>query len=235
MAYIKIFPIKATVKKAVDYITDPGKTDEQLLVSSFACSSETADWEFEHTRQLGISNVMDKGNNLAWHLIQSFRPGEISDPAIAHEIGKKFADSVLKGNYEYIISTHIDKGHCHNHIIFNATSFTNYHKYSTNKRNYYNLCRASNRLCSKYGLHESMPTKEKGKSYKENMEYKRGTSWKSKLKVAIDKAIWASITYDEFLNRMKQSGYEIRQNKQLSFRAPGQKNFTYVRSLGINL
>ena len=77
-----------------------------------------------------------------------------------------------------------------------------------------------------------MPTGEKGKSYKENMEYHRGTSWKAKLRVSIDKAICSSINYEEFLQKMQLAGYEIRQGKNLSFRAPEQKNFTYMKSLG---
>ena len=77
-----------------------------------------------------------------------------------------------------------------------------------------------------------MPTGEKGKGYKENMEYHRGTSWKAKLRVAVDKAIWTSINYEEFLQKMQLAGYEVRQGKHLSFRAPEQKNFTYMKSLG---
>ncbi len=73
---------------------------------------------------------------------------------------------------------------------------------------------------------------EKRKSYKENMEYHRGTSWKTKLRVAVDKAIWTSINYEEFLQKMQLAGYEVRQGKHLSFRAPEQKNFTYMKSLG---
>ena len=92
--------------------------------------------------------------------------------------------------------------------------------------------RISNRICQENGLATSMPTNEKGKSYKENMEYHRGTSWKAKLRVAVDKAIWSSINYDEFLQKMQLAGYEIRQGKHLSFRAPEQKNFTYMKSLG---
>ena len=84
MAYIKIFGIKSTVKKAVDYITNPAKTDEQNLVSSYGCSPETADLEFAMTAKLGKDNVMEKGDNLAWHMIISFKPGEITDPHIAH-------------------------------------------------------------------------------------------------------------------------------------------------------
>ena len=231
MAYIKIFPIKVTDKKALDYITNPDKTDEKLLVSSFGCTPETADLEFAMTREAAKKNGMDKGDNLAFHLIQSFKPGEV-DAETAHRLGQQFADEVLKGKYEYVISTHVDKNHIHNHIIFNAASFVDHHKYVSNKRSYHKICRISNRICQKNGLTTSMPTGEKGKSYKENLEYHRGTSWKAKLRVAVDKAIWSSINYDEFLQKMQLAGYEIRQGKNLSFRAPEQKNFTYMKSLG---
>ena len=231
MAYIKIFPIKVTDKKALDYITNPDKTDEKLLVSSFGCSPETADLEFSMTREMAKKNGMDKGDNLAFHLIQSFKPGEV-DAETAHRLGQQFAAEVLKGKYEYVISTHVDKKHIHNHIIFNAASFVDHHKYVSNKRSYHKLCRISNRICLENGLATSMPTGEKGKSYKENMEYHRGTSWKAKLRVAVDKAIWTSINYEEFLQKMQLAGYEVRQGKHLSFRAPEQKNFTYMKSLG---
>ena len=231
MAYIKIFPIKVTDKKALDYITNPDKTDEKLLVSSFGCSPEIADLEFAMTREMAKKNGMDKGNNLAFHLIQSFKPGEV-DAETAHRLGQQFADEVLKGKYEYVISTHVDKNHIHNHIIFNAASFVDHHKYVSNKRTYHKICRISNRICQENGLATSMPTEEKGKSYKENMEYHRGTSWKAKLRVAVDKAIWSSVNYDEFLQKMQLAGYEVRQGKHLSFRAPEQKNFTYMKSLG---
>ena len=231
MAYLKIFPIKVTDKKALDYITNPDKTDEKLLVSSFGCSPETADLEFSMTREMAKKNGMDKGDNMAFHLIQSFKPGEV-DAETAHRLGQQFADEVLKGKYEYVISTHVDKNHIHNHIIFNAASFVDHHKYVSNKRSYHKLCRISNRICHENGLATSMPTGEKGKSYKENMEYHRGTSWKAKLRVAVDKAIWTSINYEEFLQKMQLAGYEVRQGKHLSFRAPEQKNFTYMKSLG---
>ena len=109
MAITKIHPIKSTLKKAIDYIADPAKTDDKLLVSSFGCAVETADLEFEKTRLL----AMQKGNNLAHHLIQAFEPGEVSY-AQAHEIGRQLADEILGGKYEYVIATHINKEHCHN-------------------------------------------------------------------------------------------------------------------------
>ena len=102
-----------TDKKALDYITNPDKTDEKLLVSSFGCSPETADLEFSMTREMAKKNGMYKGDNLAFHLIQSFKPGEV-DAETAHRLGQQFANEVLKGKYEYVISTHVDKNHIHN-------------------------------------------------------------------------------------------------------------------------
>ena len=128
MAYIKIFPIKVTDKKALDYITNPDKTDEKLLVSSFGCSPETADLEFAMTREMAKKNGMDKGDNLAFHLIQSFKPGEV-DAETAHRLGQQFADEVLKGKYEYVISTHVDKNHIHyDTIILGVTKIPSSNK-----------------------------------------------------------------------------------------------------------
>ena len=100
MAYIKIFPIKSTVDHAVKYITNPNKTDSQNLVSSFACAPETAAMEFAYTEEMGKRNNMDKGDHLAWHIIISFNPGEVKNPALAQEVGEKIAEAALKGKYE---------------------------------------------------------------------------------------------------------------------------------------
>ena len=108
MAYIKILPIKVTDKKALDYITNPDKTDEKLLVSSFGCSPETADLEFSMTREMAKRMEWTKVITWHFHLIQSFKPGEV-DAETAHRLGQQFAAEVLKGKYEYVISTHVDK------------------------------------------------------------------------------------------------------------------------------
>ena len=108
----------AQIWQALDYITDPQKTEEKLLVSSYGCSVETADIEMEFT----LKQCYQKGNNLAHHLIQSFEPGEVSYED-AHRIGKELAEEILGGKYEYVLTTHIDKGHVHNHLIFCAADF----------------------------------------------------------------------------------------------------------------
>ena len=131
MAVTKTHPIKSTLKAAIDYICNPDKTDGKLLVSSFGCAAETADIEFEWTRRHSI----DKGTHLGRHLIQAFEPGEVSAEE-AHEIGMQLAKEILGGKYEFVLTTHIDKGHIHNHLIFNAVSFTDHKHYHSNKRSY---------------------------------------------------------------------------------------------------
>ena len=228
MAVTKIKPVKSTLKKALDYIQNPDKTDGKMLVSSFGCSPETADIEFAFT----IAQALDRGNNLAHHLIQSFEPGEV-DYQKAHEIGKQLADAVTKGQYEYVLTTHIDKGHVHNHIIFCAVNFVDYHKYNSNKRSYYGIRNMSDRLCRENGLSVVVPQKGgKGKSYAEYLAEKTGTSWKGKLKIAVDGLIPQVSCFEELLSRLQAAGYEIKPGKYVSCRAPGQERFTRLKTLG---
>ena len=230
MAVTKIKPIKSTLKKALEYIQNPDKTDDKMLVSSFGCNYETADIEFAFT----LSQALDKGNNLAHHLIQSFEPGEVSFEK-AHEIGKQLADAVTKGQYEYVLTTHIDKGHVHNHIIFCAVNFVDYHKYNSNKRSYYGIRNINDRLCYENGLSVITPEKgRKGKSYIEYQTAKTGTSWKGKLKEAVDLLIPQIKDFEELLEKLQASGYEIKLGKYVSCRAPGQERFTRLKTLGID-
>ena len=276
MAVTKIKPIKSTLSKALDYIQNPDKTDGKMLVSSFGCSYETADIEFGYTlaqaiekgnnlafhliqsfepgevdcekahaigKQLAdavtkgqheyvLTTHIDKGNNLAHHLIQSFEPGEV-DYEKAHEIGKQLADAVTKGQHEYVLTTHIDKGHIHNHIIFCAVNFVDYHKYNSNKRSYYGIRNMSDKLCRENGLSVVVPGKgSKGKSYAEYQAEKVGTSWKGKLKIAVDTLIPQVASFEELLQRLQAAGYEIKPGKYISCRAPGQERFTRLKTLG---
>ena len=225
MAVTKIKPIKSTLSKALDYIQNPDKTDEKMLVSSFGCSYETADIEFEFT----LSQALDKGSNLAHHLIQSFEPGEV-DYQKAHEIGRQLADAVTKGQHEYVLTTHIDKGHIHNHIIFCAVNFVDFRKYNSNKRTYYGIRNMSDRLCRENGLSVLVPEKgSKGKNY---AAYKKEKTAKAKLKIAIDTLIPQVSGFEELLSRLQAAGYEIKTGKYISCRVPGQERFTRLKTLG---
>ena len=198
MAVTKTHPIKTTLNKAISYICNPDKTDGMLLVSSFGCSAESADIEFSWTRR----HAIDKGTNLGRHLIQAFEPGETT-PEQAHEIGMKLAQEVLGGKYEFVLTTHIDKGHIHNHIIFNSVSFVDYRKYHSNKRSYHFIRRTSDRLCKEHGLSVIVSGPDKGKSYIEHSTAKAGTSYKAKLKAAIDRLIPQVYNFEELLKRLE--------------------------------
>lgn len=221
------------MSKAIAYILNPEKTDEKLLVSSYGCASETAAREFEWTRRIAEQKGMNPVRIIARHVIQSFEIGEVT-PELAHEIGKQFADEILGGKYEYVLTTHIDKDHVHNHLIFNAVDFVDYHAYKSYKRIYYDMREVSDRLCKENGLSVIPPSQNKGMSYKEYTEAKRGTSWKQKLKQTIDRLVITAKDYDDFLRLMQEAGYEIKPGKYISFRAEGQDRFTRSKTIGEN-
>ena len=233
MAVTKIKAIRGTLSKAIAYILNPEKTDEKLLVSSYGCASETAAREFEWTRKIAEQKGMNPVRIIARHVIQSFEIGEVT-PELAHEIGKQFADEILGGKYEYVLTTHIDKDHVHNHLIFNAVDFVNYHAYKSYKRIYYDMREISDRLCKENGLSVIPPSQNKGMGYKEYTEAKRGTSWKQKLKQTIDRLVITAKDYDDFLRLMQEAGYEIKTGKYISFRAEGQERFTRSKTIGEN-
>ena len=227
MAVTKTHPIKSTLKAAIDYICNPDKTDGKLLVSSFGCTAETADIEFAWTRR----HAIDKGTNLGRHLIQAFEPGEVT-PEEAHRIGMELARAVLGGKYEFVLTTHIDRDHVHNHLIFNAVSFQDHKHYHSNKRSYHFIRRTSDRICKEHGLSVIVPGRDKGKSYIEHQAAQNGTSYKAKLKASIDRLIPASSSLEDLLARLQREGYEIKRGKYISARAPDQERFTRLKTLG---
>ena len=229
MAVTKTHPIKSTLKAAIDYICNPEKTDGKLLVSSYGCAAETADIEFAWTRR----HAIDKGTNLGRHLIQAFQPGEVT-PEQAHKIGMELAKEILGGKYEFVLTTHIDKDHVHNHLIFNAVSFADHKHYHSNKRSYHYIRRTSDRLCKEHGLSVIIPGQDKGKSYIEHQATQNGTSYKAKLKAAIDRLLPACSNLEELLRRLQREGYEIKRGKYISARAPDQERFTRLKTLGVD-
>lgn len=235
MAITKIHPIKSTVNLAIDYITKKEKTDENILVSSYKCNSSTAYKQFDETRKSNNT----KGTVYARHLIQSFLPGEVT-PEKAHEIGMELCKKVLKDEYEFILATHIDRGHIHNHIIFNNVNFETGKCYKSNKRTYHIIRTKSDELCEKYKLsvidkyYEAYKRKYKtaGKSWYEYEQSKQGKSWKSKLQFDIDRMINKSNSWDEFLKNMKELDYEIKNGKYVAFKHKDKKRFTRAKTIG---
>ena len=227
MAITKIHAIQATVNKAVDYICNPAKTNESILISSFGCSPQTAAYDFK----FALSKTNQSDPNKAYHLIQAFMPGEVSYEE-AHQIGEELADKILEGKYSYVVATHIDKGHVHNHIIFCAADNTNHEKYHDCKKSYYHIRKLSDELCEEHHLSVILPDGHRGKTYKEWQTDKNNLSWKSKLKTDIDESIQQAQSYEQFLELLSTKGYEIKGEsfgenslKYISFRSLDRKQF----------
>jgi len=228
VAVTQIHPIETTLKLALDYIMNPEKTDEKLLVTGIDCAPETAVMQFNLTKK-----AADKTDGrLAYHMIQSFKPGE-STPEQAHEIGIKLAEKIIGNNYQAVVSTHIDRGHIHNHIMFNSVSHKTHGKFNAPADIFHRIERESDALCRQYNLSViEEKSGNKGKTYKEYDEDKNGTSWKSKLREAIDNNVAKAQTWDEFIALMEADKYEFKAGKLPKFRAPDQANFTKLRTLG---
>jgi hypothetical protein len=230
MAVTQIHSIETTLFKALDYIMNPEKTDGKLLISGYECEPDFARLQFEF-----IKKQADKtGGRLAYHMIQSFKPGEVT-PEVAHEIGRKFAEQITGGDFQFILSTHTDKGHVHNHVIFNSVSFETHKKFHAPADIFHRLQRESDKLCREYELSViEEKSGDKGKSHKEHSENKKGTSWKAKLREAIDRNIQKAQTWEEFLELMQADKHEIKHGKHIKFRAEGKERFICSKTLGVS-
>ncbi|SHH07776.1 Relaxase/Mobilisation nuclease domain-containing protein [Butyrivibrio fibrisolvens DSM 3071] len=225
MAYTRIHAIKSTVTKAIAYICNPEKTEEKLLVDTFGCGIETAKHDFD----FALSRTKRTDKNLAFHLIQSFAKGEVSHEE-AHLIGIELADKLLEGKYSYIVATHTDKGHPHNHIIFCAADNIEHKKYYDTKRSYHHIRELSDELCKEHNLSVIIPSGVRGKKYTEWKAELEGNSWKKRLKEDIDECIRIAKSYDDFLLLIKGKGYTVYGDKlgdphakYIKFLAPGQE------------
>lgn len=205
MAYTSIHAIKATIQKSIDYITNPDKTDGELFVSTFACAKATAEYDFLGSlARTGTSNP-----NLAYHLIQSFAPGEVSFDE-AHRIGEQMAEELLQGKYSYVLATHIEKNHVHNHIIFCAADNLDHNKFNDCKKTLHDIRNLSDRLCQEHGLSVIEMGQKKGQKYNQWQTENNRPTFKMQLKKDIRECIKIASDYDSFLELMKAKGYEIK-------------------------
>ena len=238
MAVTKIHPIKTTLKKAIDYICNGDKTNDEICVTTHLCSRENAHKEFEITKKQFSSRT----KILAHHLIQSFVPEEVSFEE-AHQVGIELCEKILEGKYEYVLATHIDKEHIHNHIIFNSIDVDDGKVYHSYYGSYMNIRIQSDRLCREHNL--SVIDQETQKEINEIKqrkfvnwydwnEDKKGSSYKSRLQFDIDRTIKQSINWKDFLSKMESCGYEIKIGKHIAFRSKNQHRFTRAKTIGLN-
>ena len=211
MAITKIHAIKSTLGKALAYIENPDKTDGQMLVSGYNCEPQTASIDFEVTAVLShkARNLKRKrSTNLAYHLIQSFSPEDAVTPEQAHELGKKLAFEYTGGKYEYVVATHIDKGHIHNHIMINAVSFYDYKKLRTVPyRTARQIRDISDRLCMEAHLSVIDDPQKIGQLYPENAGKKKSVSNRTEIRKRLNFCLERATDYSQFLSMAK--GLEI--------------------------
>ena len=242
MATTRIKPLHVGKKKArssviadvIDYVRNPEKTDGGKLISSYGCDSRVADEQFMLAKQrYEHITGRDQGRRevIAYHIRQSFKPGEV-DAETANRIGHELAMSFTKGQHAFIVATHIDRKHVHNHIIFNSTAINCERKFNNFKRSGKVVRRISDLLCAENGLSViENPAPSKGENYAKWMGRKE-PSWQDKLKQKIDEVLPGCRSFEDFLATMKKAGYKVNdKRKHITLLAPGQKKPTRLNTL----
>ncbi|MEF9939144.1 MAG: relaxase/mobilization nuclease domain-containing protein [Clostridium sp.] len=224
--------VAGSLEEALEYAMNRDKTEQAVFEDSIGCTCEGAYADMVATKQR--FHKMDGVQG--YHLIQSFAAEEVT-PQLAHLIGQEFAEQLLKGRFEAVITTHFNTSHYHNHIVFNSVSMEDGKKYHSNSTSYYeDVRKISDGLCRKYGLSIIEPTGEKGKNYAQWQAEKCGEpTWRTGIRVDIREAVQESFTWKQFVARMEQKGYAWKLNrKYISLRAPGMERFVRLKSLGKN-
>lgn len=215
-----------------DYAKNPEKTNKGELVNGYECDPFTVDEEFmlSKRRYFQITGKMQKNDVIAYQIRQSFKPGEIT-PEDANRLGYELAMRFTKGKYAFIVATHTDRAHIHNHIIFNSTSLDGTRKFKNFWLSGLALQRCSDLICLEngYSVIQPKPYRERTK----RTDYPRKENLRDVLCQDIDAVLnKRPASFEEFLQLMKVEGYEIKQGKHISFRGKNQKRFIRLSSLG---
>ena len=223
------------ISAVIDYIENAKKTDEGRLITSWECNSRIADAEFLYTKREYIrktGRVRGADDVIAYHLRQSFLPGEIT-PEEANRLGRELASRFTKGNHAFIVCTHIDKAHIHNHIIWNSTDLDASRKF----KNFWGSTRAVRRLsdtiCIENGYSIVENPRRHGKSYNKWLSDRKRPSYREQICFDIDMALnQKPVSFEQLLSMMEEAGYQIKQGAVPSLLGPGQKRFIRMSSLG---
>lgn len=236
MHVIKGQTVAHTVHERLSYAINPDKTNSGQLVKAYGCEPETAAGEMllckkEYETYIGRSEEK-KSDIVLYQIRQSFKPGEIT-PEKAQEIGYELAMSFTKGKYQFVVATHTDHAHIHNHIIFNSTSIDHTQKFRNFLGSSEAIRKISDKLCLENGLSIIEAPKQGPSHYGKWLGDKKPLSWQEKLRQTID-AVMAQkpVDFDAFLKLMAENGYKVKQGQHLAFNANGQQKFTRLRSLG---
>ena len=242
MATTRIIPMHVNKGKTLaqcltdrtDYAKNPDKTEAGELISSFGCDAKTADAEFLYSkRQYKLLTGREQKNDvIAYQIRQSFKPGEVT-PEEANRIGYEFAKRFTKGNHAFIVCTHTDKAHIHNHVIWNSTTLDCTRKF----RNFWGSTEAvrnlSDLICMEHRLSVIENPMPHGKSYNKWLGGSAKPCNRDLLRSAIDSALAKKPKdFETFLKLMEASGYTVKRGKHLTFMRDGQPQNIRLRSLG---
>ena len=225
--------VAKSLRDRTDYAKNGEKTENGQFISSYACQAETVDEEFmlskrEYERLTGRH---PRGNIIAYQIRQSFKPGEIT-PEEANQVGYETAMRFTKGNHAFIVATHTDRAHIHNHIIFNSTSLDCTHKF----RDFFfvgiALQRLSDIICLEHGM--SVIERKKPSERQKRTTYPEKKSFRDEIKEAINQILSEGGVkdFDELIHKLEDKGYEIKRGKHISLKGKNQKRFIRLRSLG---
>lgn len=222
------------LKDRTDYAKNDLKTENGEFVSSYECNPDTVDLEFELTKnqyEINTGRGLKDKDVIAYQIRQSFKPGEIA-PEEANRIGYETAMRWTKGKHAFIVATHVDKAHIHNHIVYNSTTLDATHKYQNFFLSSFALRRLSDMICLEHGM--SVIPEKKPDQWQKRTTYPRKHSKRDDIRGVID---WIFENekpkdMDEFLRFMVEHGFEIKRGKYISVKAEGQKNHLRLRSLG---
>lgn len=218
----------------IDYALNPTKTNDGKYVSSYECDPKTVKGEFFLSKKIytNITGREQANDVIAYQIRQSFKPGEVT-PELANKIGYDLALKFTKGNHGFIVATHIDKAHIHNHIIYNSTSLDCTKKFRDFLGSGKAVRKISDRICLENGLSIIANPKRGKNHYGKWLGDKKPVTHSQKLRDTIDEILSKNPTdFDDFLLQMEQAGYSIKQGKHLAFKNKEQKKFIRLRSLG---
>lgn len=225
--------VAACLKDRTDYAQNPDKTAQGELVSSYACSPLTVDEEFMLTKRLYERSTgrIQKSDVIAYQVRQSFKPGEVT-PEEANRIGYEFAERFLKGKYAFIVATHTDRAHIHNHILYNSTALDGTRKFKNFWLSSFAVQRLSDRICLEHQLSviEIKPYRDRQK----RIPYPPKESNRERLCGVIDTILMNEkpADFEAFLSALERQGYEIKRGKYTSVKGPRQKRFIRFKTLG---
>ncbi|MDE7289068.1 MAG: relaxase/mobilization nuclease domain-containing protein [Oscillospiraceae bacterium] len=242
MPYIKSVCVHADVKSSIAYILNPEKTEDTLYTASLNCMTNAEDaylnmkMIYEHYSCRKYNEpppLKGKGWVKAIHYIQSFDPKDNISPELAHKIAKAFALKTFGEDCQIVIATHVDKQHVHNHFILNSYGIDG-QKFYANKNSLDRIKEYSDRVCLAFGVQPYDKSKGKGRTMKYNEweNKKRGTSWKEKIRIAIDGLLGSVKNLDDLICELEEQGFTVKRGKYISLRAAGQQRFVRLKTLG---